>query len=214
VLAGGSGTLRTGEIAPFTASSPAGSSRSAGASRHSIGYMQRRSCHFLAARPIASLGPTEDAGRPWPVSVHVRADYLSLPGTQAEATSAGLETLVVSRGTENPASSSSESYKPVPVMIGLDAATPITCSQLSSSGLDRAHPIGLQRVDLSSPCTCWWVSVPFIFPRLSLWRFLRAASQASEPHYSAIMRAWPVTRQRAPGPPPACPAMPNDVEQH
>jgi hypothetical protein len=67
----------------------------------------------------------------------------------------------------------------VPVMIGLDAATPITCSQLSSSDLDRAHPIGLQRVDLSSPCTCWWVSVPFIFPRLSLWRFLRAASQAS-----------------------------------
>src|ERR1700737_4830395 len=37
-------------------------------------------------------------------------------------------------------SSSSESYKPVPVMIGLDAATPITCSQLSSSDLDRAHP--------------------------------------------------------------------------
>ena len=103
---------------------------------------------------IRTLGPTEDAGRPWPVSVHVRADYLSLPGTQAEATSAGLETLVVSRGTENPASSSSESYKPVPVMIGLDAATPITCSQLSSSDLDRAHPIGLQRVDLSSPCTC------------------------------------------------------------
>src|SRR5580704_7579766 len=29
-----------------------------GASRHSIGYMQRRSCHFRAARPIASLGPT------------------------------------------------------------------------------------------------------------------------------------------------------------
>jgi hypothetical protein len=25
---------------------------------HSISYMQRRSCHFLAARPIASLGPT------------------------------------------------------------------------------------------------------------------------------------------------------------
>src|ERR1700730_628048 len=25
--------------------------------RHSIGSMQRRSCHFLAARPIASLGP-------------------------------------------------------------------------------------------------------------------------------------------------------------
>src|SRR6202040_2330324 len=24
--------------------------------RHSIGYMQRRSCHFLAARPIASSG--------------------------------------------------------------------------------------------------------------------------------------------------------------
>src|SRR5438874_11884415 len=24
---------------------------------HSISYMQRRSCHFLAARPIASLGP-------------------------------------------------------------------------------------------------------------------------------------------------------------
>ena len=31
--------------------------RSAGASRHSIGYMQRRSCHVLAARPIASIGP-------------------------------------------------------------------------------------------------------------------------------------------------------------
>ena len=30
--------------------------RSAGASRHSIGYMQRRSCHVLAARPIASIG--------------------------------------------------------------------------------------------------------------------------------------------------------------
>jgi hypothetical protein len=24
---------------------------------HSISYMQRRSCHFLAARPIASLSP-------------------------------------------------------------------------------------------------------------------------------------------------------------
>jgi hypothetical protein len=36
----------------------AGRGRSAGASRHSIGYMQRRSCHFLAARPIASPGPT------------------------------------------------------------------------------------------------------------------------------------------------------------
>src|SRR5439155_19972095 len=35
----------------------AGRGRSAGASRHSIDYMQRRSCHFLAARPIASLGP-------------------------------------------------------------------------------------------------------------------------------------------------------------
>src|ERR1700732_2610792 len=35
----------------------AGRGRSAGASRHSIGYVQRRSCHFLAARPIASLGP-------------------------------------------------------------------------------------------------------------------------------------------------------------
>jgi hypothetical protein len=34
------------------------------ASRHSIGCMQRRSCHFLAARPIESLGPTEDARRP------------------------------------------------------------------------------------------------------------------------------------------------------
>src|SRR6202047_3033053 len=140
---------------------------------------QVRSGLSAGGKWIRTLGPTEDAGRPWPVSVHVRADYLSLPGTQAEATSAGLETLVVSRGTENPASSSSESYKPVPVMIGLDAATPITCSQLSSSDLDRAHPIGLQRVDLSTPCTCWWVSVPFIFPRLSLWRFLRAASQAS-----------------------------------
>jgi hypothetical protein len=32
------------------------SARSAGASRHSVGYMQRRSCHPLAARPIESLG--------------------------------------------------------------------------------------------------------------------------------------------------------------
>jgi hypothetical protein len=32
------------------------SSRSAGASRHTIGYMQRRSCHLLAARPIESSG--------------------------------------------------------------------------------------------------------------------------------------------------------------
>src|SRR3954466_13353752 len=38
------------------------SSRSAGASRHSIGYMQRRSCHLLAARPIESLGPTLSLG--------------------------------------------------------------------------------------------------------------------------------------------------------
>jgi hypothetical protein len=30
----------------------------------SIGYMQRRSCHALAARPIASFGPAEDARRP------------------------------------------------------------------------------------------------------------------------------------------------------
>src|ERR1700730_7050774 len=35
----------------------AGRGRSAGASRHSIGYMQRRSCHFLAARPIALSVP-------------------------------------------------------------------------------------------------------------------------------------------------------------
>src|ERR1700736_6243137 len=41
----------------------AGRGRSAGASRHSIGYMQRRSCHFLAARPIASLGPAWGLGR-------------------------------------------------------------------------------------------------------------------------------------------------------
>src|ERR1700757_4103040 len=34
----------------------AGRGRSAGASRHSIGYLQRRSCHVLAARPIASSG--------------------------------------------------------------------------------------------------------------------------------------------------------------
>ena len=33
-----------------------GRGRSAGASRHSIGYMQRRSCHVFAARPIASVG--------------------------------------------------------------------------------------------------------------------------------------------------------------
>jgi hypothetical protein len=40
----------------------AGRGRSAGASRHSIGYMQRRSCHFRAARPIASLGPASRRG--------------------------------------------------------------------------------------------------------------------------------------------------------
>src|SRR6266850_3164066 len=36
----------------------AGRGRSAGASGHSIDLMQRRRCHFLAARPIASLGPS------------------------------------------------------------------------------------------------------------------------------------------------------------
>src|SRR5947209_3005021 len=41
-----------------------GRGRSAWASRHSIGYMQRGSCHLLAARPIESLGPTEDARHP------------------------------------------------------------------------------------------------------------------------------------------------------
>src|SRR6202008_4766093 len=33
-----------------------------GASRHSIGYMQRRSCHALAARPIASF---DGIAAPW-----------------------------------------------------------------------------------------------------------------------------------------------------
>ena len=36
-----------------------GADSQAGASRHSIGYMQRRSCHVFAARPIASIGPAE-----------------------------------------------------------------------------------------------------------------------------------------------------------
>src|SRR5205085_4283604 len=49
----------------------AGRGRSAGALRHSIGYMQRRSCHFLAGRPIESHGPTpngtEMGGRRRPV---------------------------------------------------------------------------------------------------------------------------------------------------
>jgi hypothetical protein len=40
----------------------AGRGGSAGASRHSIAYMRRRSCHFLAARPIASLGPASRRG--------------------------------------------------------------------------------------------------------------------------------------------------------
>src|ERR1700757_652120 len=41
-----------------------GRGRSAGASRHSIGEMQRRSCHVLAARPIASSSSARET-RPY-----------------------------------------------------------------------------------------------------------------------------------------------------
>src|ERR1700738_1034235 len=71
----------------------AGRGRSAGAARHSIGYMQRRSCHFLAARPIASLGPAEDLQRPWPASVPVRGRLFLVTEKSGRGDFRGLEDL-------------------------------------------------------------------------------------------------------------------------
>src|ERR1700761_1863970 len=53
-------------------------------------YMQRRSCHFLAARPIASLDASQK-----------RVGRLGGMGTITEATRRSLETAALSRGTES-----------------------------------------------------------------------------------------------------------------
>src|SRR3984893_17441439 len=48
---------------------------------------------FLAARPIASLGPAEDLQRPWPASVPVRGRLFRVTGKAGRGDLRGLEDL-------------------------------------------------------------------------------------------------------------------------